>query len=111
MWISRNLVPKKPDSLVDTAAANCGINTKLSAVSGSGKGQCEMVNPPGIVSLPGKHNDIVIIPTEKGQLCMGVRMPYYEDNVKPGEVLIMSDGGAYIKLANDGKVYINGQEF
>ncbi len=110
MWISRNMASKTRKSFLDTAASDSGTDTRVSAISGEGKGQCEIVNPPGILSVPGRNNDIFIIPTERGQACLGVRVPYYEKNVKPGEVLLMSDGGATIKLANDGKVYINGRE-
>lgn len=110
MWISRNILSRRTKTVVDTASSDSGIDTRVSAVSGEGKGQCEIINPPGMLSVPGRYNDIFVIPTERGQACLGVRVPYYERNIEPGEVLIMSDGGASIKLSNDGKVYINGKE-
>ena len=110
MWLSRSMAPKKEKSIAETAASGSGIDTRIAAVSGQGKGQCEMVNPPGILSLPGENNNIVVIPSGSRQLCIGVKVPYYEHDIEPGEVLIMSDGGASIKLCNDGKVYINGRE-
>lgn len=110
MWISMNLSNNNQNSPVDTAAADCGIDTTVSAMSAQGKGKCEIVNPPGMISVPGKYNDMVIVHTDSGMMCIGVRMPYYERNIEPGEILLMSDGGATIKLSNDGNVYINGRE-
>ena len=110
MWLSRNIRRRKSASVAETAASDNGIDTRVSAVSAQGKGQCEIVNPPGIISVPGKNNNLVIIPADGRQMCIGVRVPYYENNIEPGEVLIMSDGGASIRLANDGNVYINGRE-
>ena len=110
MWLSKNIRNKKQKSMVDTASSDSGIDTRVSAVSGEGKGQCQIVNPAGIVSVPGKYNDVVLLPTEKGMMCIGVRMPYYERNIEPGEILLMSDGGASIRLANDGKGYITGRK-
>ena len=110
MWISRNIISRSSKPVVDTASADSGIDNRVSAVSAQGKGQCEIINPPGILSVPGRYNDIFVIPTERGQACIGVRIPYYERNIEPGEILLMSDGGASIKLSNNGKVYINGEE-
>lgn len=110
MWLSRKMKPKAAKSMVETAASDSGIDTMVAAFSGQGRGKCEIINPPGILSVPGKNNDIVVLPAEGRQLCIGVRVPYYENDIEPGEVLIRSDGGASIRLCNDGKVYINGRE-
>ncbi len=110
MWIGRNMAnDNKPDA-VTTGGVNCSADRRLSASSQNGRSQYAIVSPAGIISSPASGADAVVIETSSGQLCLGVVTPYHGFDVSPGEIALWSDGGAVLKLANDGKIYANGRE-
>lgn len=86
-------------------------NRRIAASSANGTNQFALVAPGGIIYVPSVDEDAVVIPTESGRMCIGVRIPYNTYNLKPGELLLRSEGGATIILKNDGTVEINGREF
>ena len=110
MWIPKKLlrIKEQPDAV--TGMVKGSANVRLSTASVDGSGACSMVSVPGIVSIPTDGDQVVVLQTADGAVCLGVRLPYYDGTVEPGEIFLSSSGGASIKLANDGKVYINGQE-
>ena len=117
MWISRNIADMdSDDGIINTGTLSSGIDTRIASVSGDGNRQCELINTPGIVSVPAEDDDVVVINTKSGLMCLGVRTPYYGNDVEPGDVLIKSGTRASIKLSTDGsiciegKLYLNGKE-
>lgn len=64
--------------------------------------------PYGVVSVPLTGASTVVMPTEAGQVCVGV-IAYQSQDLQPGEVMLYSSGGASIVLKNDGRVLINGK--
>ena len=86
-------------------------NQRISASSTDGTNQFALVAPGGLFYVPSLNEDAVVIPTESGRMCIGIRIPYNELTLEPGELMLRSEGGAYIILKNDGTVEINGKEF
>ncbi len=84
---------------------------RISVASGDGTSQLGLVAPSGIFYVPIEDSDAVVIQTDSGKVCVGVRLPDKGANLLPGELMLYSQGGANIVLKNDGKVYINGKEF
>ncbi len=64
--------------------------------------------PYGIAYTPPQGTQSVVLPTEAGNVCIGV-LGGASDDLKPGELMLYSDGGASIVLKNDGRVLINGK--
>lgn len=67
-----------------------------------------VVSPYGIVAVPPKGTKAVVLPTGNTAVCLGT--PQKVENLKEGEVMLFSSGGASIVLKNDGRVLINGKE-
>lgn len=111
MWISKNIVSEKSTGNVSAGAVGHSANMRVSASSGWGIEKCSMMTPPGIYSLPINNQPSVVIQTQNGPVCLGLRMSKYYGIIEPGEIILESAGGAVIKLANNGSVYINGKEY
>ncbi len=88
-----------------------GADRRIAANSANGTGQFALAAPSGIIYIPNADEDAVVVSTDSGQICIGVRIPYNTYNLNPGELMLYSAGGATIFLKNDGKVIINGKEF
>lgn len=110
MWISRKIGKIKEPQGAVTGTVKGSTNVRLSTASVDGSGACSMVCVPGIISIPASGDRVIVLQTADGSVCLGVRVPHYDGTIEPGELLLQSSGGASIKLANNGKVYINGQE-
>lgn len=110
MWISKNIAEDPDNRAASAGSVGNSANLRISANSADGSGQCAMVTPPGIYSLPMRNQDAVVLQTKNGPVCVGLRMGMFRGEIEPGEIVLRSYGGAEIKLDNEGKVWINGVE-
>lgn len=69
-----------------------------------------VIAPYGIVYVPPVGAQAVLVSTQSGDACVGVVNQGVED-LRQGELMLRSAGGASIVLKNDGTVLINGKEF
>lgn len=67
-----------------------------------------MAAPFGIAYVPKMGSNSLVLPTEAGDVCIGV-ITRAKEELAPGELMLYSDGGASIVLKNDGRVLINGR--
>ncbi|MEE0060701.1 MAG: hypothetical protein UE295_07735 [Acutalibacteraceae bacterium] len=67
-----------------------------------------VISPYGIVSVIPKGTRVVAMPVGDTAVCMGTEQEV--QNLKEGELMLRSSGGASIVLKNDGRVLINGKE-
>lgn len=67
-----------------------------------------VLSPYGIVAVPPKGAKAVVLPTGNTAVCLGT--PQIVEDLKEGELMLFSSGGASIILKNNGKVLINGKE-
>ncbi len=111
MWISKNITSHGGTGAASAGAVGHSANLRVSAASAGGIEKCAMMTPPGIYSLPTNSQPSVVLQTQNGPVCIGMRMNSYPGEIEPGEIILESMGGAQIKLSNDGVVYINGKEF
>ena len=58
--------------------------------------------------VPQGNEDAVVISTDGGRVCLGVKIPANDYHLSPGELALYSAGGASIILKNNGSVIING---
>ncbi len=68
-----------------------------------------IVAPYGVTYNPEENSKSVILDVAGTYMCLGVVSPFEE--LKPGELMLRSKGGASIVLKNDGKVLINGKVY
>ena len=112
MWLAKNISKIKQNNSTGSAGRiKQSADRRIAASAANGIGQFALVAPSGIVCIPSKDEDAVVIPTDSGQMCIGVRIPSNSFNIEAGEMVLYSAGGAKIYLKNDGKVIINGNEY
>ncbi len=68
-----------------------------------------IVAPFGIAYNPPQNEKSVVLPIENTSACIGVVSK--NKDLKPGEIMLFSSGGASIVLKNNGDVVINGKVF
>ncbi len=106
MWLSRSFLKEKKDRYASVGVVGGSEDVRVSAASESGTEHCAMVVPAGMISVPSKEDEAVIIETKDCPVCVGVKRGYYGNNYSPGEVILFSDGGSRILLDNQGDIYI-----
>lgn len=67
-----------------------------------------IISPYGVAAVPPKGTKTIVLPTGNTAVCLGTLQNIKD--LKEGEVMLFSSGGASIVLKNDGKVLINGKE-
>lgn len=109
MWISRYVTENSFDN--NTPSVGVVRASGLDKVSVSATNEhlsLPVVLPYGIAYKPTVGARSLVLPTEAGNLCLGVIADARAD-LKPGELMLYSAGGASIVLKNDGRVLINGR--
>lgn len=108
MWLTSFISKNSKDAGAVTKGSVIGIT------GGSVEVDTAMLNrnmsvvaPYGIAYVPPVGESTVVMPTESGDACVGVLAPKIAD-LKPGELMLYSAGGATLTLKNDGRVLING---
>ena len=109
MWLSKSIRKRSSGAAASTASVSHGADRRVTAAGESGTGQYSSVLPAGVCSVPGKNEEAVIVETNSGRLCLGVKSPYHSFTAEPGEVALYSSGGAVIHLKNDGTIHIRGE--
>lgn len=106
MWISQQIIAAKkqqPAAELTEITGNevmQGVNTYRGV---------PLAAPWGVAYLPPNSARAVVVSTDSGLACIGT----LEENrqLKSGELILFSSGGAEIYLKNSGEVIINGQVF
>lgn len=112
MWLSKNIAKiENKNSSASSGKIKQSADRRISASAANGTGQFALAAPPGMIFIPQKDDEAVVIPTDSGQMCIGVRIPPTEYELEAGEIALYSAGGATIFLKNNGKVIINGEEY
>ncbi len=109
MWISRYVTENsfsKDSASVGVVRAAGGDKVAVSATNEHMS--LPVAVPYGIAYKPAVGSRSVVLPTEAGNICLGV-LGEACDELQPGELMLYSAGGASIVLKNDGSVLINGR--
>ena len=109
MWISRYVTENsfaKDSPSVGVVCATAGDKVAVSATNEHLS--LPVALPYGIAYAPPVGSRSVVLPTEAGNVCIGV-LAQARDDLLPGELMLYSAGGASIVLKNDGRVLINGR--
>ena len=109
MRISERLYKGRSDALFcDTGRVTNSIKSRVAAECNGGTSMLSMVSPAGIEYIPDKDEDAVILSEDNRRLFMGIRRNHTDNELKAGELLLYSKGGARIYLNNDGEIRITG---
>ncbi len=92
----------------DTGRITNSLKSTVAADGAGGASQLAMVAPEGIEYVPDRDGDAVILCENDRRLFMGIRRNNTEHDLKAGELMLYSKGGAVIYLTNDGEIRISG---
>ncbi len=109
MWLTNYIVKEKNKSAVNGDVKNASGNT-INVDSSSQFNNIRLASPYGIAYNPPNGETAVVIPTETGNLMMGIST-VIQENLQPGEVMLFSGGDAKILLNKDGKIFITGKVY
>lgn len=108
MWLSRKTVVRR-DSGADVGEVSIGGGSAAVLRDGEHRGLAVFA-PGGYVWRPRTGSDVLVIKCGDSGMCVaGERLPQAPDDLLEGEVYIKSDGGASLRLKNDGSIELTGQ--
>ena len=105
MWLT-GYIAKKTEPMSKCGQIVGGDDKRVSVFSSLEQRDVKVALPYGMYSVPVVGENSVIIPTENGNIVVGV-CNNNSHNLEVGEVLLCSAGGAKILLNNKGQVLIN----
>lgn len=110
MWMNEYIAARSGNR-EGTAIGQVGdaVNGRVSVSATRDYHRLPMLLPAGIVCIPTQGAPTVVMETPGGAVCAGV-ITQPPDDLKPGELMLSSAGGATVVLKNDGRVLINGRE-
>lgn len=110
MWISGQIADntKKRSEISRGYAIKCHAG-RVTVKSGDEYKDIPVISPSGISYLPREGEEVAIFPSEGGAVCSTILSENTE--IEPGELMIKSPSGGYIRFKNDGQVVVNGQAF
>ncbi len=110
MKLSKNMANALGAGTSLTAAkVHYGAEQRVAVSALDGRSQFGLVAPAGMVYIPPSDSDAVVVQTDSGRMCLGIRMSQSLSPMEAGELMIYSQGGASITLKNNGNVIISGK--
>ncbi len=107
MWILDYITNKPVGSTpIEQGSIKGSLNGLVEVNASSSFPKIPVAVPFGIASVPPEGESSVVASVGNGDVCLGVLAK--DKELKPGEIMLFSQGGATLKLSNDGHVYING---
>lgn len=110
MWIPKVIADKRQHRNITHGVVvhNDGDETSINTVQEFKA--VDKIVPYGVMYSAPIGSKSVVVPVGKSQVCAGIICNKAEE-LKPGELMLFSSGGAKIYLKNDGTVIINGKVF
>ena len=108
MWISRYVTGHSFPSDSPSVGEVRSAGTKVTVSAATDHLGVECAAPYGIAYVPPIGARSLILPTDSGDVYLGV-IGAPAEPLEQGELMLYSAGGASIVLKNDGRVLINGR--
>ena len=108
MWISRYVTSNSFSDAKPSVGELSSAGKKVSVSSSAEYRNVPVAAPFGIAYVPPIGASTVVLPTNSGNICLGV-ISEQASELEQGELMLYSAGGASIILKNDGRVLINGR--
>lgn len=109
MWISRRLSDRTEIRTAEKGKITVSSPTSVEAGASLNSRSVALYAPYGYTCAPPTGEEVILVPSAEGQAALGTRVK--DEGLNAGEIMIKSAGGASIKLANDGCIYLNGVPF
>ena len=109
MWLAKRACSQEADNTPSLAKTICATTGEQFLVGESEYREVPVCAPYGIYSRPPQGRDVIVLSAPQGEVALGIVGASLPE-MKPGELILRSAGGAEIYLRNDGKVIINGKE-
>ncbi len=110
MWLTSLITKQNKGKSASTGSVTATATGKVEIDTSRLNRNVPVVAPYGVYYVPAIGSEGVLIPTESGQALVGV-LSVGIDDLRPGEIMLRSAGGATLVLKNSGAVIINGTEF
>lgn len=114
LWMAKNMATQtKGKRNTQGAKTDCAKMKGLYPVGAFEYRTLPNCSAYGIYAKPPEGTELVVMSTERGDVCLGavtMDLKNLEVGIRPaaGEVLIRSEGGAYVKLCANGSIILNG---
>lgn len=109
MWLTSFLNKEKGFKTATKGSITGARKQKVQVDASTQHRDVAVVAPYGIAYVPPVGEGAVVVPFEGGEACVGV-LSTVSLELKRGELMLYSAGGASILLKNDGSVLINGEK-
>lgn len=109
MWLIDYITKQNAGDSANKGEVSSADSQTVSVISSNLLRSVKQVFPYGVISVPPSGESAVVIPLKGENVAVGTFAE--KRDIKPGELLLYSQGGAEIYLCNNGKVYINGVEY
>ena len=109
MWLSTILSKNKETLSASKGSITAADGKNLQIDTSVRLEDVKIIAPYGIKYVPPVGESALVVPFSEKEVCIGVVSENRED-LKPGELMLCSQGGASIMLKNDGSVLINGRK-
>lgn len=107
MWLT-GYIAKKTEPMSRCGQIVRGDDKKVSVFSSLEQRDIKVALPYGYYSVPTVGQNSIIIPTESGNVVVGV-CDNSDYGLAEGEIMLCSKGGARLYLNNKGQVLVNGK--
>lgn len=109
MWILNYVTSKNTNPQAERGSVTQSSDGRVHVNASSDFAGIPIVSPYGISYNPPSGEKAVVINAGGADVSIGTVCE--SNDLKPGELMLKSSGGASIVLKNDGGVYINGVRF
>ncbi len=109
MWISKKLSQSAESSKAEKGKITIASSSAPEAGASVNSRSAATYMPYGYNCTLPVGEEVLLLPCAEGSAVLGTRAK--ASALEAGEIEIVSKGGASIKLANDGAIYLNGRLF
>lgn len=107
MWLSKRVVSEEQAEKAERGYVTLHDGNQCEIAASGTQRRIHTYAPYGYIAYAPIGEDVLLLPTTDGQVLTGCCMPVLD--LQAGEVALRSQGGAEIRLCNDGSVRINGR--
>lgn len=105
MWMSKKITLSQNGEIAEKGKVTLSEN-QIEAGATVTRRNIDCYSPYGYQSVPPVDEDVLMLPSNDGSVVLGTLNKC--NDVESGEIKIVSKGGAYIILKNNGDIVLNG---
>lgn len=109
MWLTSFINSEKQSRTPTRGSVSDSSGKSVQIEASTQHRNLKIIAPYGVAYVPPIGEQAVVLPFDGSEACVGVLAASAKD-LKRGELMLYSSGGASIVLKNDGTVLINGKQ-